>query len=167
MKIKIPQKITPFLWFDDQAEPAAKFYVSLFKNSKIKEVARYGKSGAAGTGRKEGTVMTVSFQLAGQDFTAINGGPHFQFTEAISLVINCANQKEVDFYWEKLISGGGRPSQCGWLKDKYGLSWQVVPTEVIELLTDKDPAKSERAMAAVMGMSKLDLQTIRRAHAGK
>lgn len=167
MKIKIPRKITPFLWFDDQAEQAAKFYVSLFKNSKITGVSRYDEAGASGTGRPVGSVMTVTFRLAGQEFTALNGGPHFKFTEAISLVVNCADQKEVDFYWKKLTAAGGRPSQCGWLKDKYGLSWQIVPVEAIKLLTDKDPAKSRRVMAAVMGMTKIDLKAIRRAYAGK
>jgi predicted 3-demethylubiquinone-9 3-methyltransferase (glyoxalase superfamily) len=111
--------------------------------------------------------MTVSFQLAGQDFTAINGGPHFKFTEAISLVVNCATQKEVDYYWAKISSGGGRESQCGWLKDKYGLSWQIVPTAAIEMLTSKDQAKSQRVMAAIMGMTKIDLKVLRRAFAGK
>ena len=167
MKINITQKITPFLWFDHQAEQAAKFYVPLFKNSKIKGVFRYNEAGAAGSGQPEGSVMTVSFQLAGQDFTALNGGPHFKFTEAISLVVNCATQKEVDYYWAKLSSGGDRKSQCGWLKDKYGLSWQIVPTAAIEMLTSKDPAKSQRVMAAIMGMTKIDLKTLQRAFAGK
>jgi predicted 3-demethylubiquinone-9 3-methyltransferase (glyoxalase superfamily) len=140
MKIKIPQKITPCLWFDRNAEQAVKFYVSLFKNSKIKHIQRYDQAGAEASGQPEGTVMTVSFQLAGQDFTALNGGPIFKFTEAISLVVNCKDQKEVNFYWKKMTSGGGRPSMCGWLKDKYGLSWQIVPTAALEMITDKDPA---------------------------
>jgi len=161
------QKITPFLWFDHQAEAAAKFYVSLFKNSKITGVHRYNEAGASASGQKKGSVMTVTFRMAGQDFTALNGGPHFKFTEAVSMVVNCTSQTEVDYYWKKLSSGGGRTSQCGWLKDKYGLSWQIVPTAAIEMITDKNPAKSQRAMAAVMGMTKIDLKAVRRAYAGK
>lgn len=167
MKIKIAQKISPCLWFDQQGEQAAKFYVSVFKNSKIKHVQRYNRAGAEASGQPEGTVMTVSFQLAGQDFLALNGGPHFKFTEAISLIIHCASQQEVDFYWRKLTSGGGQPSMCGWLKDKYGLSWQVVPTRVLEMITDRNPEKALRAMAAVMEMRKIDLKKVARAHAGK
>jgi predicted 3-demethylubiquinone-9 3-methyltransferase (glyoxalase superfamily) len=167
MKIKTTQKITPFLWFADQAEPAAKFYVSLFKNSKIKVVHRYEEAGAGATGRPKGSVMTVAFQLAGQEFTALNGGPVFKFTEAISLVVHCTDQKEVDFFWKKLTAGGGAPGQCGWLKDRYGLSWQIVPDELMELLGDRDPAKSHRVMAALMDMTKIDLKALRRAHAGK
>jgi predicted 3-demethylubiquinone-9 3-methyltransferase (glyoxalase superfamily) len=166
MKIKIPQKITPCLWFDRNAEQAVKFYVSLFKNSKIKHVQRYDKAGAEASGQPEGTVMTVSFQLAGQDFTALNGGAIFKFTEAISLVVNCKDQKEVNFYWKKMTSGGGRPSMCGWLKDKYGLSWQIVPTAALEMITDKDPAKSLRVMSALMRMRKIDLEQLRRAYSG-
>ncbi|SUS03688.1 conserved hypothetical protein [uncultured Defluviicoccus sp.] len=157
------QKITPFLWFDDQAEQAARHYCSIFKNSRILEVARYNEAGPG----KPGSVMVVKFRLGGQEFTALNGGPHFKFTEAVSFVINCANQREVDYYWRKLIAGGGRPSQCGWLKDKYGLSWQVVPTEAIELLQDADPAKAQRVMAALLQMVKLDLKALRKAAAGK
>lgn len=167
MKIKISQKISPCLWFDQQGEQAAKFYVSLFKNSRIKHIQRYNQAGAEASGQAEGTVMTVSFQLAGQDFLALNGGPHFKFTEAISLIIHCENQQEVDFYWRKLTAGGGQPSMCGWLKDKYGLSWQVIPTRALEMITDKDPGKAQRAMAAVMGMRKIDLKKVQRAHAGK
>jgi predicted 3-demethylubiquinone-9 3-methyltransferase (glyoxalase superfamily) len=166
MKIKIPQKITPCLWFDRNAEQAVKFYVSLFKNSKIKHIQRYDQAGAEASGQPEGTVMTVSFQLAGQDFTALNGGPIFKFTEAISLVVNCKDQKEVNFYWKKMTSGGGRPSMCGWLKDKYGLSWQIVPTAALEMITDTDPAKSLRVMSALMQMRKIDLQKLRRAYSG-
>lgn len=166
MKIKITQKITPFLWYDHQAEAAARFYVSLFKNSRILRVTRYGEEGPKATGRPKGSVMVVSFQLDGQEFAALNGGPHFKFTEAISLVVNCRTQAEVDRYWEKL-SRGGRKGQCGWLKDKYGLSWQVVPTAALGLLQDKDPEKSQRVMAAIMGMRKLDLKALQRAHASR
>ncbi len=167
MKIKITRKITPFLWFDDQAEQAAKFYASIFKNSRIKSVHRYNKTGAKASGRPKGSVMTVSFQLAGQDFTALNGGPVFKFNESLSFVVNCANQEEVDYFWRRLTSGGGKQSQCGWLKDRYGLSWQIVPTAAIKLLTDRNPAKSERVMAAILKMRKLDLKTLRHAHAGR
>src|SRR5213592_4441131 len=135
------QKITPFLWFDNNAEEAAEFYVSIFKNSKILNVSRYGD---AGPGPK-GSVMVVNFQLAGQEFTALNGGPQFKFSEAFSLVVNCENQKELDEYWSKLTSGGGRESQCGWLKDKFGFSWQIVPTELGKLISAKDPAKTNRS----------------------
>ena len=137
------QKITPFLWFDNQAEEAVNFYISIFRNSKIVNVARYGEDSAKVSGRSQGSVMTVAFQLDGQEFVALNGGPHFKFTEGVSFVINCKTQEEVDYYWEKL-SEGGQEVQCGWLKDKYGLSWQVVPTVLVELLQDKDPAKAGR-----------------------
>jgi len=156
------QKITPFLWFDNNAEDAVKFYVSMFKNSKIGKVARYGKAGPG----PEGKVMTVSFELAGQEFIALNGGPRFKFTEAISLVVNCENQKEVDEYWEKL-SAGGEKIQCGWLKDKFGLSWQVVPTAMEKMMSDPDPAKSQRVMKAMLQMVKLDIATLKRAYEGK
>lgn len=152
------QKITPFLWFDTQAEEAMNFYVSIFKNSKVLKVARYGD---AGPGPK-GSVMTASFQLDGQNFVALNGGPHFKFTEAISFVINCKNQEEVDYYWEKLTEGG-EESMCGWLKDKYGLSWQVVPTALEELFSLKDPAKVNKAMQAMLKMRKLDIKTLKQA----
>src|SRR5215212_2388525 len=138
------QKLTPFLWFDSNAEEAANFYTSLFKNSKIKSIARYGESGPG----PKGTAMTVSFNLDGQEFVGLNGGPHFKFTEAISFVINCESQEEVDMFWEKL-SEDGETSRCGWLKDKFGLSWQVVPIILSKLLTDKDPAKSNRVMNAM------------------
>ena len=160
------QKITPFLWFDDQAEQAAKFYVSLFKNSKILGVTRYGEEGMEVTGRPKGSVMTVAFRLDGQELTALNGGPHFQFTEAISLVVQCKTQAEVDKYWEKLSQGGSK-SQCGWLKDRYGLSWQIVPTVLLEFLGDKDPAKSQRVMKAMLRMKKLDIKILKQAYAGK
>jgi predicted 3-demethylubiquinone-9 3-methyltransferase (glyoxalase superfamily) len=155
------QKITTFLWFDDQAEEAAKHYISIFKNAKISNVARYG---GAGPGPK-GTVMTVQFQLEGHDFVALNGGPRFKFTEAISLVVNCESQQEVDELWEKL-SAGGQPSQCGWLKDKYGLSWQIVPTALGKMLQDPDPAKSKRVMEAMLQMRKLDIARLKEAYEG-
>jgi predicted 3-demethylubiquinone-9 3-methyltransferase (glyoxalase superfamily) len=156
------QKITPFLWFDDKAEEAAKFYVSIFKNSKMGYVSRYGD---AGPGPK-GTVMVTTFQLDGQEFMALNGGPTFKFTEAISFVVNCETQEEVDEFWEKL-SEGGEKSRCGWLKDKYGLSWQIVPTVLGELMQDKDPEKSKRVMQAMLQMDKLDIQTLKQAYEGQ
>ena len=162
---KINQKITPFLWFDDKAEEAANFYVSLFNNSKVGRVSRYGEAGEAVAGRPKGSAMTVEFDLDGQEFVALNGGPHFKFTEAVSFVVNCTDQEEVDKFWEKL-SEGGEKSQCGWLKDKYGLSWQIVPTVLNELLTDKDPAKSERVMNAMLQMRKIDIETLQKAAAG-
>lgn len=155
------QKITPFLWYDTQAEAAANFYCSIFKNSKITSIARYGDSGPG----PKGSVMTVAFELDGQPFTALNGGPHFKFTEAVSFVVNCETQAEVDRYWDKLLEGG-QPSQCGWLKDKYGLSWQIVPNELMEMLQDKDPQKSQRVMAAMMKMIKLDIPTLQKAYDG-
>ena len=150
-------KITPFLWFDTQAEEAVKFYASVFKNSRIGSIARYGD---AGPGPK-GSVMTASFQIEGQEFVALNGGPHFKFTEAISFVVNCESQKEVDYYWEKFTANGGQESQCGWLKDKFGLSWQIVPTILSTLLQDKDAKKAQRVMQAMLKMKKIiiaDLQ---------
>ena len=156
------QRITPFLWFDDKAEEAINLYVSIFKNSKILSIARYGE---AGPGPK-GTVMTAKFQLDAQEFVALNGGPHFKFTEAISFVVNCETQEEVDEYWEKL-SAGGAESQCGWLKDKYGLSWQVVPKILVELLQDKDAEKSQRVMKAMLQMKKIDIPTLKRAYEGE
>jgi predicted 3-demethylubiquinone-9 3-methyltransferase (glyoxalase superfamily) len=147
------QKITPFLWFDNQAEEAVNFYVSVFKNSKVGTIARYGDSGPG----PKGSVMTIAFELDGQNFTALNGGTHFKFTEAISLVVNCANQEEVDYFWGKLTADGGQEVQCGWLKDKYGLSWQVVPKILPELVQSGDPKKSERVMKALMQMKKLDV----------
>ena len=156
------QKITPFLWFDDNAEEAVNFYVSVFKNSKIGKVVRYGK---AGPGR-EGTVMIVGFELAGQEFVALNAGPQFKFTEAISFVVNCETQKEVDEFWEKLSAGGAK-GQCGWLKDKFGLSWQIVPTALGKMMSDSDPARSQRVMKALLQMDKLDLAGLKRAYEGK
>jgi predicted 3-demethylubiquinone-9 3-methyltransferase (glyoxalase superfamily) len=156
------QKIHPFLWFDNQAEEAAKFYVSIFPNSKITTIARYGDGGPG----PKGSVMTVAFQLDGHDFVALNGGPHFKFTEAISLVVNCRTQEELDGYWEKLCAGGGREVECGWLKDKYGLSWQIVPEMIEEMISDKDQARSNRVMAAVLKMKKLDIAALKRAAEG-
>jgi predicted 3-demethylubiquinone-9 3-methyltransferase (glyoxalase superfamily) len=157
------QKITPFLWFDDKAEQAATFYTSIFKNSKIVNIARYGDAGAEVSGRPKGTVMTVAFQLEGQEFVALNGGPQFKFTEAISFVVNCQTQQEVDEYWEKL-SDGGQEVQCGWLKDKYGLSWQIVPTILSELLNDPDPKKAEKVMKAMLQMKKIDIKGLKQAY---
>jgi predicted 3-demethylubiquinone-9 3-methyltransferase (glyoxalase superfamily) len=156
------QKITPFLWFDDNAEEAVNFYVSVFKNSKIGKVARYGKAGPG----PEGTVMTIAFELAGQEFIALNAGPKFKFTEAISFVVNCETQKEVDEFWEKLSAGGSK-GQCGWLKDKFGLSWQIVPTALGKMMSDSDPARSQRVMKALLQMDKLDIAGLKRAYEGK
>jgi len=153
------QKITPFLWFDDQAEEAMNFYCSIFKNSKIGNITRYGE---AGPGAQE-TVMSATFQLEGQEFTALNGGPLFAFTEAISFYVNCETQEEVDELWEKLTEGG-EEVQCGWLKDKYGLSWQIVPAGLIELLYSQEVEKSRRAMEAMLQMKKLDIEKIRLAY---
>lgn len=154
------QKITTFLWFDNNAEAAANFYVSIFKNSRILNAARYGE---AGPGPK-GTVMTISFELDGQEFAALNGGPQFKFSEAISLVVHCQTQEEVDYFWEKL-SEGGEKVQCGWLKDKFGLSWQVVPDILLELIQDSDTAKSQRVMQAMMKMKKIDIAELKKAAA--
>jgi len=156
------KRITPFLWFDDKAEEAMNFYVSIFKNSKVGSVTRYGE---AGPGPK-GTVMTATFQLDGQDFIALNGGPHFKFTEAISFSVDCKTQAEVDELWEKL-SEGGQKSRCGWLKDKYGLSWQIVPAVLTEMLGDKDPEKSKRVMGAMLQMNKLDIKALKQAYEGR
>ena len=162
------QKITPCLWFDDQAEEAAKFYVSIFENSAIGAVTRYGKEGFEVHGRPEGSAMTVSFRLDGQEFTALNGGPHFKFTGAISFVVRCKTQAEVDRCWERLGEGGDeqRAQQCGWLKDKFGLSWQIVPTALFEMMSGPDKEKSGRAMQAMLQMKKLDLPALRRAYEG-
>ena len=154
------QKITPFLWFDNQAEEAMNFYVSIFKNSKVGRVTRYGE---AGPGPK-GTVMSATFQLEGQDFFALNGGPLFSFTPAISFFVNCETQQEVDDLWEKL-SAGGKKERCGWLKDKYGLSWQIIPTALGEMLGDKDPQKAGRVMQAMMQMGKIEIEGLQRAYA--
>ena len=157
------QKIHPMLWFDNQAEEAANFYVSIFKNSKINGISRYMEGGPESAGK----VMTVGFNLDGQEFTALNAGPLFKFTEAVSFVIDCADQQEVDYYWDKLIEGGGQPSQCGWLKDKFGLSWQVTPTRLIQLIQDKDKAKAGRVMQAMMQMGKIDIKKLEDAAAAK
>ena len=157
------QKITPFLWFDNQAEEAVNFYTSLFKNSKIENVARYDEAGAKVSGRPKGSVMTMTFQLNGQEFNALNGGPQFKFTEAISFFVNCETQAEVDELWNKLTEGG-EEVQCGWLKDKYGLSWQIVPTALGELMGDKDPEKAQRVMQAMLQMKKIDIAGLKRAY---
>ena len=157
------QKITPFLWFDDKAEEAVNFYVSVFKNSRIGNLTRYDEAGEKAAGRPKGSVMTVEFQLDGQEFVALNGGPHFKFTEAISFVVNCETQEEVDEFWEKL-SAGGEEVQCGWLKDKYGLSWQIVPRILTEMLKDKDPAKAKRVMEAMLQMKKIDIPNLQLAY---
>jgi predicted 3-demethylubiquinone-9 3-methyltransferase (glyoxalase superfamily) len=160
------QRITPFLWFDHQAEEGATFYVSIFKNSKITSVARYDDEAAKASGRPKGSVMTVAFELDGQEFTALNGGPLFKFTEAISLVVNCETQEEVDYFWGKL-SEGGQEIQCGWLKDRFGVSWQIVPTVLGELLTDTDRGKSQRVMAALLKMKKISLEGLKEAYEGR
>lgn len=155
-------KINPFLWFDTQAEEAAKFYISIFKNSKITSITHYPKSAENASGKKQGSVMTVAFTLDGQEFVALNGGPIFSFTPAISFSVNCETQQELDELWEKLSAGGDKTAQqCGWLKDKYGMSWQIVPTALPELLSD--PARRERVMAAVMQMKKIDIATLKAA----
>jgi predicted 3-demethylubiquinone-9 3-methyltransferase (glyoxalase superfamily) len=157
----IKQRISPFLWFDNQAQEAAEFYVSIFPNSALGEVTRYAETGPG----PNGSVMTVAFELDGQQFTALNGGPIFKFTEALSLVVNCESQKEVDYYWDRLLEGGGE-AQCGWVKDKYGVSWQVVPIDFIRMVQDKDPAKVDRVMKAMMKMKRLDLAELERAYNG-
>jgi len=155
------QKITPFLWFDDRAEEAANFYVSLFENSQVGAITRYGD---AGPGPK-GSVMVVSFRLAGQEFVGLNGGPLFKFTEAVSFVVNCQNQEEIDKYWEKL-SEGGQKSQCGWLKDKFGLSWQIVPTILPKLVDGSDPERANRVMQALLQMTKIEIAKLKQAYDG-
>jgi predicted 3-demethylubiquinone-9 3-methyltransferase (glyoxalase superfamily) len=161
------QRITPFLWFDNQAEEAVSFYTSIFKNSRIVSVARYGEAGAAASGRPQGTVMTIAFQLDGQEFVALNGGPHFHFTEAISLVVHCETQEEVDYYWQRLSDGGDEQAQqCGWLKDRYGLSWQIVPIALLTLVAGPDPAGSQRAMQAMLQMKKIDIEGLQKAYEG-
>jgi len=153
------QKISPFLWFDHQAEEAAHFYVSIFKNSTVLKISRYGEAGPG----PAGSVMVVNFQIEGQDFMALNAGPLFKFTEAISFVINCQKQEEVDYFWSKLTANGGQESQCGWLKDKFGLSWQVTPTILGELLADKDLKKVQRVMQTMLQMKKIDIAALQRA----
>jgi predicted 3-demethylubiquinone-9 3-methyltransferase (glyoxalase superfamily) len=162
----VTRKITPFLWFDTQAEEAAKFYTSIFGNSRIKQVHRYGKAGRETHGMEAGAVMTVEFEIEGQALVALNGGPHFKFTEAFSLQVSCDNQAEIDCFWSKL-SEGGQESRCGWLKDKYGLSWQIVPAALPQMLMDTDRAKSDRAMGALMQMKKFDIAALQRAFSGQ
>jgi predicted 3-demethylubiquinone-9 3-methyltransferase (glyoxalase superfamily) len=160
------QKITPCLWFDTQAEEAAKFYTSVFKNSRIGRISRYGKEGHEIHGRPEGSVLTVEFEINGQTFTALNGGPLFKFNEAVSFQVHCENQEELDHYWEKLSRGGdAKAQQCGWLKDRYGVSWQVVPTVLAGMLLDKDTRKSERVMKELLQMKKLDIARLEQAYA--
>ena len=161
------QQITPCLWFDNQAEEAARFYTGIFKNSRIGRVSRYGEAGREVHGQSPGTVMTIEFELNGQTFTALNGGPVFKFTEAISFQVTCQDQKEVDYYWGKLSQGGDeKAQQCGWLKDKYGVSWQIVPTALIAMLGGQNSEKSQRAMAAMLQMKKIDIATLERAYNG-
>ena len=157
------QKITTFLWFNDKAEQAVKFYTSVFKNSKIGRISRYPDAAAKASGQRVHSVMTIAFKLNGQDFIALNGGPQFKFTEAISLMVHCDTQAELDRYWRKLTSGGGKEIECGWLKDKYGLFWQIVPKFIIELISDKDRAKADRVMQVVMNSVKLDFKKLRAA----
>jgi predicted 3-demethylubiquinone-9 3-methyltransferase (glyoxalase superfamily) len=159
------QKIYPFLWFDKQAEEAVDFYTSIFRNSKKGNVSRYGEAGAKVSGMPRGTVMAITFQLEGQEFVALNGGPAFKFNESISFVVNCETQEEVDYYWEKLTIGGDeKAQQCGWLKDRYGVSWQIVPIVLDRMLQDKDPRKSERVMKAMLLMKKIDIASLKRAY---
>jgi predicted 3-demethylubiquinone-9 3-methyltransferase (glyoxalase superfamily) len=163
----ITQRIAPCLWFDDQAEEAARYYVEIFKNSRITTITRYGKAGFEQHMRPEGSVMLVMFELDGQQFMALNGGPVFRFNESVSFVVTCADQEEIDYYWDRLSAGGDpRAQQCGWLKDKYGLSWQVIPDNMEEVLADAGSPGAERAFAAVMGMKKIDVAAMMRAHEG-
>jgi predicted 3-demethylubiquinone-9 3-methyltransferase (glyoxalase superfamily) len=161
------KKINPFLWFDSEAEEAAKFYVGIFKNSKIGKIARYPKEAAEKIGRTPGSVMTVEFKLEGVDFVALNGGPQFKFTEAISFSVNCETQEEIDYFWEKLSADGGETGPCGWLKDKFGLSWQVGPVYLADMLADPDKAKAERVMNAMMEMDKIDIAALEKAAISK
>ena len=163
----VVQRITPCLWFDDQAQEAAEFYTAIFRNSKIVKIARYGEAGREVHGKPPGSVLTVAFELDGQAFTALNGGPIFKFNEAISFQVNCETQGEVDYYWEKLSEGGdARAQQCGWLKDKYGVSWQVVPRALVEMISDPDSEKSGRVMEAMLQMKKIDIDALKQAYAG-
>src|SRR5438093_4928104 len=158
------QKITPFLWFDDQAEEAAKFYTSIFKNSKIGRTLLYSEEAAKASGQPAGSVLTIEFEIEGQKFVALNGGTQFKFNESVSFVVNCETQEEVDYFWEKLTTDCGRESQCGWLKDKFRLSWQVVPTVLIDMLHDEDSEKSERVTKAMLQMKKIDIKTLKEAY---
>lgn len=159
-------RLTPFLWFDNQAEQAVKFYTSIFKKSKVGNTARYDETGEKVAGRPAGSVMTIEFSLDGQKFIALNGGPHFKFNEAVSFVVHCKTQAEVDYYWKKLTSGGGKEVQCGWLKDKYGVSWQIVPEALGKLTSGKDRARTERVMSAMFDMVKLDIKKLEAAAKG-
>ena len=166
--MRIGQKITPCLWFDDQAEEAAEFYTTIFPNSRIVKTTRYGEAGYEVHGKLAGTVMAVAFELDGQAFTALNGGPIFKFNEAISFQVNCETQEEVDYFWEKLTEGGDeKAQQCGWLKDKYGASWQIVPAVLLEMIDDPNSEKSQRAMKAMLQMKKIDIDTLKRAYDGQ
>ena len=162
----IKQKIAPCLWFDTQAEEAANFYISIFNNSRIKRISRYGEAGHEVHGKPPGSVMVVEFEIEGQTFTGLNGGPHFKFSEAVSFQVSCDTQGEIDHFWSKL-SEGGKEGQCGWLKDKYGVSWQVMPSLVPQMMADADGAKKDRVMDAVMKMKKFDLEALKRAYAGQ
>src|SRR6266478_5230148 len=163
------QKITPFLWFTDQAEEAVKFYASIFKNSKIGRILRYGEEATkvSESGRPVGSVLTVEFEIEGQKFVALNGGPQFKFNESVSFVVHCETQQEVDYFWGKLTADGGQESACGWLKDKFGVSWQVTPTVLIDMLDDKDPEKAERVMKAMLQMQKIEIPKLKAAYGGK
>lgn len=164
----VKQRIQPCLWFDSEAEEAARYYVGIFRNSRIVRVTRYGKAGHEIHGMPEGSVLTVEFELDGQKFTALNGGPVFKFNEAVSFEIHCETQEEIDYYWDKLTAGGDPKAQvCGWLKDKFGLSWQVVPTELTAMLTDETSEASQRAFEAMLHMKKLDIEELRRAYEGE
>jgi len=165
--MQVIQKITPCLWFDDQAEEAVEFYTAVFGNSRVTNISRYGEAGHEVHGKQAGTVMAMAFELDGQAFTALNGGPIFKFNEAISFQVNCGTQEEVDNYWERLSEGGDeKAQQCGWLKDKYGMSWQIVPTELVKLISDPDPVKAGRVMQAMLQMKKIDIDGLKRAYAG-
>lgn len=165
--MQVTRRIAPCLWFDDQAEEAAEFYTGIFRNSKIVTSSRYGEAGHEIHGRPAGSVLTVAFELDGQPFTALNGGPVFKFNEAISLQVNCDTQEEVDYYWEKLSEGGDeRAQQCGWLKDRYGISWQIVPATVPKMLSDPDTDRSSRTMQAILQMKKIDIAALEQAYAG-
>ena len=163
------QKITPFLWFDDNAEEAVKFYTSIFKNSKVGRILRYSEEVAkvSQSGMPAGSALTIEFEIEGQKFVALNGGPEFKFNESISFVVNCETQKEVDYFWEKLAADGGEESQCGWLRDKFGVSWQVTPTVLIDMLHDKDAERAERVMKAMLQMQKIDIEKLNAAYRGK
>ena len=161
------QKITPFLWFDEQAEDAVKFYTSVFKDSKIGRILRNTKEVAEKTDRPVGSVLTIEFEIGGQKFVALNGGPLFKFNESVSFVVNCETQEEVNYFWEKLIADGGEESQCGWLKDKFGVSWQITPTVLIDMLHDEDSERAERVMKAMLEMQKIDIPKLKAAYGGE